>query len=135
MSYCRWSSDNGYCDVYVYEDVNGGWTAHIAGRRRPPGRPPGMIEFMGMYCMAGGGTTPELTAEAQEAIRLLVQAQKAWDEANPHIPIAHDLAGESFNFATPLECADALRMWKVSGLMVPDYAIQELIEEGEEASG
>lgn len=38
MSYCRWSSMNWMCDVYVYEDVDGGWATHVAGRRRaiPP---------------------------------------------------------------------------------------------------
>lgn len=36
MSYCRWSSDNFQCDVYVYEDCAGGWTTHVAGRRKNP---------------------------------------------------------------------------------------------------
>ena len=131
MSYCRWSSNNGYCDVYVYEDVNGGWTAHIAGRRRPPGRPPGMMEFMAMYAIAGGGVAPELTSEAKDAIKLLSQAQKAWDKKNPHVDISHDLAGKSFNFATPGECAEALAEWKESGLLVPDDAIEALRLEAE----
>jgi len=30
MSYCRWSSDNWRCDLYCYEDVNGGITTHVA---------------------------------------------------------------------------------------------------------
>lgn len=34
MSYCRWSSDNFECDLYCYSDVNGGYTTHVAGRRR-----------------------------------------------------------------------------------------------------
>ena len=34
MSYCRWSSDSFRCDLYCYEDVHGGWTTHVAGRRR-----------------------------------------------------------------------------------------------------
>lgn len=33
MSYCRWSSDNFCCDLYVYESVQGGWETHVAGRR------------------------------------------------------------------------------------------------------
>ena len=28
MSYCRWSSDCHQSDVYVYEDVKGGFTTH-----------------------------------------------------------------------------------------------------------
>jgi len=34
MSYCRWSSEDSNCDVYVYEDFFGGWTTHIAERRK-----------------------------------------------------------------------------------------------------
>lgn len=33
MAYCRWSTDDFQCDLYVYEDCAGGWTIHIAGRR------------------------------------------------------------------------------------------------------
>lgn len=33
MSYCRFSSDDYQCDVYVYQDGNGGWTTHVAGSR------------------------------------------------------------------------------------------------------
>jgi len=36
MSYCRWSSRvkrDGTSDLYIYEDVSGGWTTHIAGNK------------------------------------------------------------------------------------------------------
>lgn len=33
MSYCRWSTDDFQCDLYVYADVAGGWTIHVAGNR------------------------------------------------------------------------------------------------------
>ncbi len=33
MSYCRWSSDDFRCDLYIYDDVRGGVTIHVAGRR------------------------------------------------------------------------------------------------------
>lgn len=39
MSYCRFSSDLWQCDVYVYEDCDGGWTTHVASarlRHEPP---------------------------------------------------------------------------------------------------
>lgn len=37
MSYCRWSTDlpnNKQSDLYVYADVMGGYTIHVASRRR-----------------------------------------------------------------------------------------------------
>lgn len=33
MSYCRWSSDDYTCDVYVYEAADGVWATHVADRR------------------------------------------------------------------------------------------------------
>jgi len=33
VSYCRWSSDDFQCDLYVYEDVRGGVTIHVARSR------------------------------------------------------------------------------------------------------
>lgn len=33
MSYCRFSSDNFNCDLYIYEDVSGGFTTHVASNR------------------------------------------------------------------------------------------------------
>ena len=39
MSYCRWSTDNFKCDLYCYEDVNGGFTTHVASNRPSPPYP------------------------------------------------------------------------------------------------
>ena len=33
MSYCRWSTDDHMCDLYVYDSVSGGIAIHIAGNR------------------------------------------------------------------------------------------------------
>lgn len=33
MAYCRWSSNNFMCDLYVYMNCNGGWTIHVANNR------------------------------------------------------------------------------------------------------
>jgi hypothetical protein len=33
MSYCRWSSDNFKCDVYVYQNTNGYYTTSVAASR------------------------------------------------------------------------------------------------------
>lgn len=34
MAYCRWSTDLGRCDIYAYADVAGGYTVHVAKRKR-----------------------------------------------------------------------------------------------------
>lgn len=33
MAYCRWSSNDFQCDLYVFADVGGGYTTHVAGSR------------------------------------------------------------------------------------------------------
>ena len=124
MSYCRWSSDDWTCDVYVYEDVSGGWTTHVAGRKRRP------IEGRPMP------THPDVTDwkdKAQTAAFFKAhRAQMAWldDETNfiwEDLPPSH--AGESYNDSTPGECADRLEEIRAAGFNVPQYAIDELREE------
>ena len=121
MSYCRWSSENGYCDVYVYEDVHGGWTTHVASNRIPPGAPPDPIE-----CLIDGDLDG-----FQERMRV----RREWSDKVETIRIDHPEAGSSFNHDTPGECAENLKRLKADGFMVPDYAIETLMKEEEEREG
>lgn len=34
MSYCRWSSDNFRCDLYVYNSIDDTYVIHVAAKRR-----------------------------------------------------------------------------------------------------
>lgn len=122
MSYCRWSSLNGYCDVYVYEDVNGGWTTHVAGARRPAGAP-----FHSPHILAAAHGQPD-----HPAIKLYRDMNALWDawtDANPPQPIDHPEAGKSFNHDTPGECAENLKRLAREGFIVPIEAIWELEED------
>lgn len=143
MSYCRWSSDFFQCDVYVYEDVAGGWTTHVAGRRLKHAPPP---ELRAM---------PNRTWKDHLSV---MQAEEAWRNSLPCDEIACitlrpdgteapgvyrmpkdseyiDLAtigpeaGQSFSDPTPLACATRLRALKATGFNVPQYAIDALIAE------
>jgi hypothetical protein len=117
MSYCRWSSDDFGCDVYVYEDVSGGWTTHVA-RFKVLGEIPKIPP------MTGDPAWPELFLPAYNAqMAYLETAQRA------PIDLAHD--GESFNDPTPGQCAERLQWLCELGYKVPQYAIDELREEQE----
>lgn len=118
MSYCRFSDLNGLCDVYVYEDVSGGWTTHVATRRMPAGAPRAPLELL----MVGN-------AAATEAYRVYEEAYADWYNSHEHEDIDHPEAGARFNHATPGECADNLQRLRVSNLIVPHYAIQALRRE------
>lgn len=118
MAYCRWSSLGGYSDVYVYEDVNGGWTTHIAERRHKPGHP-----YHELDLMLAGVEGRRLYNEISEIIK---NGQYEWE------PIDHPMAGQSFNHGTPGACADFLEKCASSGLVVPYDAIAALRNEAEE---
>lgn len=118
MSYCRFSSDDWQCDVYVWADVDGGWRTEVAGRR---------FVFNEL-------------ADPVELPRPFTEAQfRAWYERSRHVTDMHgdesqgywlDLpvpkGGHSYWHATPAECADNLERLLAAGFNVPQYAIDEL---------
>lgn len=108
MAYCRWSD----CDVYVYEDVNGGWTTHVAGRRNANGKGPPVT----------GDTAEELVESALAREKWFRENQEYEDLYLPD-------AGKSFNHATPQECAENLTRLKNLGYDVPQDVIDELVHE------
>ena len=104
MAYCRWSD----CDVYVYEGQDG-WVTHVASRRNKAGYPPDFD---------------------WENVEASFKARNAWSEANQeYVEIGLPDAGESYLHNTPGECAENLIRLKREGFNVPQYAIDELIDE------
>lgn len=112
MSYCRWSSDDFQCDVYVYADCRGGWTTHVAGRRR-------VIDPTALPPRVSWTDDPTAYWQRYNAVNALVDAAPLVD-----IELPHD--GETFNDDTPGACADRLEALRALGYVVPQYAIDEL---------
>jgi hypothetical protein len=110
MSYCRWSSDDFQCDVYVYEDVRGGWTTHVAGNRVRYAEPlPAPVAFP-----PPGHTDDEFLAwykRHQAVLDMVGQAER--------LPIGLPHDGKTFNDPTPGECADRLAALAALGYRVP----------------
>lgn len=145
MSYCRFSSANWKSDVYVYEDVSGGWTTHVAGRRRTwP-----VIPDLSILLMPRFGA--EWSAENRRVVypsrwhalggKIFGTIWCWWHRLHmwtvgisplKEIGLAHD--GGTFNDATPGECADRLLMLRALGYCVPQYAVDELRDEHAEAT-
>lgn len=124
MSYCRFSSDNWRSDIYVYEDVNGGWTTHVAGNRFV-GNIPEEPDFIG------------LDPNDEGAVRKALNQHKAvmdFIQSAERQPIDHPLAGQSFNDPTPAACADRLESLRAAGFHIPQHAIDDLRSEAAEAN-
>ena len=143
MSYCRWSSDFGECDVYVYADASGGWTTHVAGRRLKH-RVPDEIRALAAVDFVAGHMAEAEWRETLPCDELPCQTMQADGTTKPgtfktpksseYISLAEisPLAGQSFNDSTPGECADRLEALRAAGFNVPQYAIDELREEQKE---
>lgn len=159
MSYCRWSSDFGQCDVYVYANVSGMWTTHVAGRRLRHIVPD---EIKAMYPAMSDVDSGDwvdrymAASEAESAWRDTIPSDEVpckilqsdgttkygvfrWPKDSEYLDLSEvgPEAGESFDDATPGECADRLERLRAKGFLVPQRAIDALREEqaGMDADG
>jgi hypothetical protein len=119
MSYCRWSSDDFQCDVYVYESTGDFWSTNVKGRRRiiPP-------DVLASFPVVTDDDAASRFARHRAVMRWMDATEPQWFDLS-HLPSA----GESFRDDTPGECADRLEALRAEGLNVPQYAIDALREE------
>lgn len=126
MSYCRWSSDGHNCDVYVYEDVSGGFTCHVASRRIVNLHEAPTVPSFNDY------DSPISDADIKD----LVEKHKIWMEWLNTKAIRKDIGlefdGKTFNVETATGMGNELSLLKMQGYIVPQYAIDALFEEGKE---
>lgn len=116
MSYCRWSSDNHACDVYVYKDYTGCFMTHVAANK-----PIGVIPPIPKMPLANNESEAEWVAASKARHKFLDTCERA------PIGLKHD--GATFMDDTPGECADRLESLSAMGYNVPQYAIDALREE------
>ena len=114
MSYCRFSSDSFQCDAYVYEDVHGGYTIHLASNKVvgdiPSVDPSDLTNDPEKYLRDHNTLMGFLNTARRESLNL------------PN-------NGETFNLPTPGSCAVALMRFRDMGYRIPQYAIDSLIME------
>jgi len=115
MSYCRWSTDDYQCDVYVYEDVAGGFTTHVATNRPVYKKdlPPKISDIAENF---------DAFFKRQGIIHDMLE-----NAERKAIGLPHD--GETFNDDTAIECAIRLEHLKSIGYNVPQSAIDALRSE------
>jgi hypothetical protein len=132
---------NWRCDVYVYADVGGGWATHVAGSRR---RVPPIPDVPVMRLPSFGGTYNRTERRMvypsrwhELGARIVFGFAAFWHNrvhmASLHLiplrPIGLAFDGDSFNDASPTDCADRLEQLRAAGYVVPQYAIDALRDE------
>jgi len=106
MSYCRWSSDDYRCDLYVYADVSGGFTVHVASNRVPDDTPRCTSKSFGH----------EWFEQHKAQMTFLAAAERT--------PIGLSRDGETFNVPT-LEALRALLLdLRGEGYLFPDAVLR-----------
>lgn len=120
MSYCRFSSDNFKCEVYVFDDCMGGITTYVAGNRCEGVTPIPEV--------------PPYTPETADEYFAADDAQMRWLDECTRVFIDLPYAGQRFNHDTEKECAENLIMLKELGYNIPQYVIDTLMEESDDTS-
>lgn len=112
MSYARFSYDS---DVYVYMDVFGDYVVHIAKYRH-------VNENMPYPHMPDFGASPTVLAE-------YIKARDEWFDASHVETISGPYSDTTSVLSTPLEAITLLNDVRAAGYLVPQYAIDTLMEE------
>ena len=121
MSYCRFSTNDFTCDLYVYADARGGFTAHVAVRRRTGTLP----ESFENLCDLAGKIPDDEWKARNKAYWAAIETAESTDLPAPS-------TGNYFNTETPGEMADKLITLRGEGFNVPSNAIAELREDQSE---
>lgn len=129
MSYCRWSSDDHQCDVYVWADVAGGYRTEVAVRRRQfraeVSMPPPVV------FPVGEAGSSERTEWASETSRRMSAVSAMLDDENEGVlwdwvDVPSPTGVTSFWDDSPGETAERLEVLRECGVNVPQYAIDSL---------
>jgi hypothetical protein len=115
MSYCRWSSDNWRCDLYVY-DTGDGIAIHVANNRRA-----GEIPAL-----------PELTLDTVAEYTRAHNAQLAAVNACELVEIGLPYDGAYFEEPDLDSAIDRMKYLRNLGYHVPQWAIEAMEQDRED---
>lgn len=118
MSYCRLSTDDFQCDLYIYECVTDQWMIHVAARKVVYKEPlPEPVEL---------DTHDKESWKAWFDRRGIVDAILKRTEL---VPIGLPYDGKTIAVDSPGECADAVEMLLALGYRAPAHVVDELRKE------
>jgi hypothetical protein len=122
MSYCRFSTDNYRCDLYIYDDCAGGITTHVAGSRYVADTPIPEIPD-------GWHKLPPAEMQA------LWDMQGEWLKTARLEPINLPHAGASFYNLDADQTVERVKELRRLGYSFPDFVLTALEDEAREVEG
>lgn len=117
MSYCRFSTDNYRCDLYIYDHYAGGITIHVAGSRYVADTPMPEMPDDGWF---------KLPHAEFHALR---EAQKAWLQTAKLEAINLPHAGAAFNNLDADQAVERVKELRRLGYNFPDLVLTALEDE------
>lgn len=121
MSYCRFSSDDFQSDLYVYANVSGDWTIHVAGNR---------VEWLvdlpePVDLTPGNGMA--WAARHRKVLEWLDEEHEGTKYQRVPIDLPHD--GETFSEKDPGSAAVRVTQLMALGYRCPDHVVPTLLKE------
>lgn len=117
MSYCRFSCNDYQCDLYVYQNVYGGYSVHVAANRAVfKTKLPKPVPF--------GPDKKSIEVWMKRHNKVMNMRDRA-----KLVNIKHPDAGKTFMFHTATEAAEKIRWLMNEGFRVPDHVIPALLED------
>lgn len=113
MSYCRWSSDNYTCDLYVYPTEGNTYLIHVASTQLETPVPP----------------LPSIHEVGADAYVEAYKKQSEFLKHAKHIPITLPYAGESFAVSGLSELKSKLIELRSLGYRFPNHVFERIEEE------
>ena len=135
MSYCRWSSNNFRCDLYCYESEEGFMT-HVASNRVVGDIPEASLDFLRDPNGSSSEVVMDRLTNYDAKWKKYIEdykAQMKFLETAEREPIGLPYDGESYCDKTLEEFLQRLLHLRETGYIFPDYVLEAVREEMEEA--
>lgn len=112
MSYCRWSSEDFMCDLYVYESIADSFVVHVAASKIIPAEP----------------MPPRLPDDKFDPEAYLARHREVSRiySASERVKIGLPYDGETHTFSSAAACLEFMLQLRALGYRVPDYAIEAM---------
>lgn len=125
MSFCRFSSDDFRCDLYIYSDVRGGITTHVAGNK-PRGYIPRLLPSPRYTWMNAGRAKRFAWRVWTRAWVWSMRLQHKYLDVAPRRALGLPFDGQTFNDPDGPSCAARVRALVALGYRVPARVIPAL---------